>query len=150
MNRIPSYQEYMEFVNRQQMGSMPGSYNLQPAPQANVLPAQQVLQANGKASISAIRMAPNSSVLVMDTTAPMVWLCTSDSLGNVTPVAYDITPHKDTPTPDVSNFESRLTAVETSVNSIINRWEELTNAKPNAGNNKPKQAVRSAGESGTN
>ena len=100
-------------------------YYQQPAPQtmqgANTLPAQQVLQASGKASIDAIRMAPNSSALVMDTTAPLVWLCTSDSLGNVTSVSYDITPHKDAPPVDVAGLEARIAEIE-------KRMEELNHA----------------------
>lgn len=146
MGRIPSYQEYVDYVNRQQMpASYPGSQFL-PQPQApNILPPQQVVQANGKASISAIRMSPNSSVLIMDTTAPIVWLCTSDGLGNVTPVAYDIAPHKDTPAPDVSSFEQRLSTVENNVSNIISKWEEMTNAKPNAGSSKSKQNSGNAG-----
>lgn len=154
MNRIPSYQEYMDFVNRQQMSAMPAAYPgsqfSQQSAAPNILPPQQALQANGKASISALRMSPNSSVLIMDTTAPIVWLCTSDGLGNVTPVAYDITPHKDTPAPDVSSFEQRLSAVESGLNGIVTKWEEMTNAKSNAGSNKPKQTVRSNGEFGSN
>lgn len=90
--------------------------------QQNVLPPQQVLQANGQASISAIRMAPNSSALVMDTTAPIVWLCTSDSLGNVTPVPYDITPHK-AEAPAESGLEARLASVEASVKDILAKME---------------------------
>ena len=97
------------------------------APAANVLPQQQVLQANGKASIDALKMAPNSSVLIMDTTAPMVWLCTSDSLGNVTPAAYDITPHKEAPQPD--SIEARLAAVEEKTSQIL---EVLNNDKSDA------------------
>ena len=58
------------------------------------LPPQQILQANGKASIDAIRMSPNSSVLIADTTEPIVWKCVSDGLGNVTAEAFDITHHK--------------------------------------------------------
>jgi len=152
MNRIPSYQEYVDFINRQQMGGAmtaqyPGSQFSQQPVAPNILPPQQVVQANGKASISALRMSPNSSVLIMDTTAPMVWLCTSDGLGNVTPVAYDITPHKDTPAPDVSSFEQRLSTVETNVKEIINRWEDMTNAvsKPNAGGSKQKQGNGNGG-----
>lgn len=151
MNRIPSYQEYVDFINRQQMGAVPAAYpgsqfSQQPAA-PNVLPPQQVVQANGKASIGALRMSPNSSVLIMDTTAPIVWLCTSDGLGNVTPIAYDIAPHKDTPAPDVSSFENRLSAVENSVNGIISRLEEMTNAtvKSNAGSSKSKQSSGNGG-----
>ena len=79
------------------------------------LPQQQVLQANGYASVSAMKMAPNSSVLVMDTTAPIVWLCTSDGLGNVTATPYDISPHK-----QPESIEDRLAAIE----SIIAKWGE--------------------------
>ena len=61
----------------------------------NVLPAQQILQANGRASVNAMRMSPNSSALVADTNLPVVYKCTSDSLGNVTVEAFDISPHKD-------------------------------------------------------
>ena len=79
------------------------------ATQQNVLPPQTVIQVNGKASVDALRMSPNSSVLLMDTTEPVVWLCTSDGLGNVTSVAYDITLHHDTPPVDTINLENRLT-----------------------------------------
>lgn len=111
----------------------------------NMLPPQQVLQANGRTSINALRMSPNSSALILDTTAPIVWLCTSDSLGNVTAQPYDITLHKDAPVPDVSTLETRLAAVETGLSNILSKWEELTDAKSNAGNAKPKQNVRNTG-----
>lgn len=136
MNRVPSYQEYVNFINSQQVGAMPSAYGMpQPTQMGspNVLPPQQVLQANGKASISALRMSPNSSALIMDTTAPMVWLCTSDSIGNVTSVPYDISPHKDTPAPDTNNFEQRLSAVEKGLDGVVKKWEVFVNAKPNDG-----------------
>ena len=59
-------------------------------PRQNVLPAQQVIQVNGKASVDTIQLAPNSSVLVMDTSAPLVWLCISDGVGRGTSAPYDI------------------------------------------------------------
>lgn len=150
INRIPSYQEYVTFLNSQGMSMGGPQYSQQPMQQSqmtgsNVLPPQQVLQANGRASINALRMSPNSSVLIMDSTAPMVWLCTSDGLGNVTPVPYDITPHKDTPAPDFGSFESRLVAVETGLNGITEKWEELMHEKSNAGSPKPKSNVRDVG-----
>ena len=111
--------------------------------QSNVLPPQQVLQANGKASIDALRMSPNSSALIMDSTAPIVWLCTSDSLGNVSSTPYDISQHKDTPPVDMGSVETRLATVEASINQI---WEVMNNAsKPDAGSIKPKQTVRPDG-----
>ena len=101
--------------------------------QPNVLPQQQVLQANGKASIDALKMAPNSSALIMDTTAPIVWLCTSDSLGNVTSMPYDIAQHIEEPEDDP--LEKRLESIESQLNEIIN-------AKSNAFNVKPKQSIK--------
>ena len=55
-----------------------------------------------------MRLSPNSSVLIMDETAPIVWLCVSDGLGNVTPTPYDITPHVDAPPVDAGALESRI------------------------------------------
>ena len=96
-----------------------------PAPQqAPTLPQQQVLQANGKESISKIRLAPGSSVLVMDNTAPLVWLCTSDSLGNVTLKAYDIKEHTDAPAVDASSFEARLAAVEKRMEALTHESDD--------------------------
>ena len=127
------YQNYLQ-------GYQP--YNFyQQQPQQPMLPPQQVLQANGRTSISSLKMSPNSSALIMDTTAPIVWLCTSDSLGNVTPTAYDISPHKDVAESQASDFETRLSAVE---RSIIEMRGGMNDVKPNAGSSKSKQAGRSA------
>ena len=87
-----------------------------PAPQQNLLPPQQVLRASGKASIDALRMSPNSSILVMDTTAPIVWLCTSDGIGTVSAQAYDITAH--TEAPEAGSVEARLCAAEAAIARI--------------------------------
>lgn len=137
-NRIPTYQEYVAAMAGQNMFN-PYAMPTSPAQPSvtNMLPPQQVLQANGKPSIDALKMSPNSSVLIMDTTAPIVWLCTSDSLGNVTSVAYDITQHKDQPVPSVTDFEARLVAVENNINSIVSRLGVMNDAsKSDAGSTK--------------
>ena len=84
----------------------------------NMLPAQQVVTANGKESVDKLRMAPNSSVLVMDTTAPIIWLCISDGLGNVTSEPWDISPHKEEP--QESEIEKRLAALEDQLKEALN------------------------------
>ena len=87
--------------------------------QSNILPAQQVIQVAGRQSIDTLQMSPNSSVLIMDTSAPIVWLCVSDGLGKVTATAYDITIHQDTPPFDIAGFaesvEERLKELENKV-----------------------------------
>lgn len=101
--------------------------------QQNVLPPQQILQANGKASIEALRMSPNSSALIADSTQPVIWKCISDSLGNVSAVAYDVTPHKDeavaekeTMTRSIESITERLTRLEKNYESITSRNTQPT------------------------
>lgn len=100
----------------------------------NVLPQQQITQVNGKASVDTIQLAPNSSILVMDTSAPIVWMCVSDGIGKVTATPYDIVLHKDEPKPDISSIEKRLSAIENTLAEMENRNDKSYDAKP-----KPKQ-----------
>ena len=77
------------------------------------LQPQQVVQVNGKASVDQLKLAPNSSLLAMDTTAPIVWLCKTDTIGAIQAIAYDISPHIEKPPVDVNALEERLNAIET-------------------------------------
>ena len=107
----------------------PQMYNpFQQQQQPNILPPQQIPQAKGKASIDMLRMSPNSSVLIADETAPIVWKCTSDSLGNVTAEAFDISPHKDEEQKAkenlsivVNNLDERLRRLEDAYESFAKR-----------------------------
>lgn len=95
----------------------------QPTAQAaNVLPPQQVPQIEGRKSIDNLKMSPNSSVLLMDKTVPIIWLCVSDGLGSITATAYDISLHQDVPPFDVAGFaqtvEERLQALESKISEV--------------------------------
>lgn len=90
----------------------------------NMLPPQQILQANGKASIDALKMAPNSSVLIADETAPIVWKCISDGLGNVKAEAFDISPHKSQEQIDKDNLTITLQNIETRLKSLEALYEQ--------------------------
>lgn len=101
-----------------------------------ILPPQQILQANGKASIDLIRMSPNSSVLIADTTQPIVWKCISDGLGNVSAKPFDITPHKteeevekETMATLLQSISERLEKLEVNYESIANRNRQSSNSK---------------------
>lgn len=89
------------------------------------LPPQQILQANGKASIDAIRMSPNSSVLIADTTEPIVWKCVSDGLGNVTAEAFDITHHKTDEEVEKENTNNLLTDISNRLERLENKYESF-------------------------
>ena len=101
--------------------------------QQNVLPTQQIVQVNGKASVDTIQLAPNSSILVMDTSEPIVWMCVSDGVGKVTSTPYDITIHQEKPPIDMALIEQRLASVETSLAEMRNNYE--SNASKSKQNN---------------
>lgn len=87
-------------------------------PYQPTLPQQQIIQVNGKASVDTIQMAPNSSMLCMDTSAPIVWMCVSDGVGKVTATAYDIKVHAEAPPIDVQSIEQRLAKLESTISRM--------------------------------
>ena len=102
----------------------------------NLMQPQQVTHVNGKASVDTIQLAPNSSILVMDTTAPMVWLCVSDGVGKVISTPDDITPHQDKPEVDYSSFENRLAKLEKTISEMeVRKDAKSDGAKFNAKQN---------------
>lgn len=96
--------------------------------QTNTLPHQQIIQVNGKASVDTIQLAPNSSILVMDTSAPIVWMCVSDGVGKVTSTPYDIVVHEEKSPINIADVEKRLENVEKFVNQLMG---EIKNDKSN-------------------
>ena len=115
----------------------PYQYYQQAQPHAPIFPQQQVIQVNGKASVDTIQLAPNSSLLAMDTTAPIVWMCVSDGVGKVTSTPYDITVHQEKPPVDISNIEQRLSNIE----SVIAEMEVKINDKSDVTRTKSKQTI---------
>ena len=101
-------------------------------PNFRQLPPQQILQANGKASIDMLQMSPNSSVLIADTNEPIVWKCVSDGLGNVTAQAFDISPHKSEEEVKhdlMQDIDARLKRLEERYESFIGRTTEQSYIK---------------------
>lgn len=82
------------------------------------LAQQQVVTVAGAESLAQIQLAPNSSILVMDQSAPIVYLCQSDGVGKVTSTAYDIAPHKDKAQAERESMDARLAAVEAAVKRL--------------------------------
>ena len=84
-------------------------------------PAQrfEVVRVNGRPGAEAFQMAPNSDALLLDTSAPIVWLKTTDGAGYPTCTPYKITPYE--PEPQVSTGD---------ILARIERLEALVNGKP--------------------
>lgn len=92
-----------------------GIYGYQP--QYSYMQRQQsIVKVNGENGAKAYQMAPNSSVLLLDENAPIVWLKTTDGAGYPNLVPYDIAPHQPEPQIDVKSFDSRLSRLEGIVN----------------------------------
>lgn len=84
-------------------------------------PKYEIIKVNGEAGARNFRMAPNSSALLADETAAIVWFVQTDGAGYLTATPYDITPHQVTPPIDLNNLAER-----------VSQLEELINAKSNS------------------
>lgn len=100
-------------------------YNQQPQQQA---PRYEVIHVNGQNGAQALQMAPNSNAIVMDDTAPMIWLCQTDGAGYKTVQAFDISPHKNAPAVDVGSLEERIARLEEIING--QSTESISTGKP--------------------
>lgn len=93
---------------------------------------QEVTRVSGENGAKAYQLPPNSSVLLLDETAPIVWLKTTDGAGYPTVSAYSITPYQTEPQTSMTDIESR-----------VKRLEEIVNAKPDTvSNGEPKSNVK--------
>ena len=84
--------------------------------QARNAPRCEIIQVNGENGAKAFVMAPNSSALLMDTTAPIVWLCQSDGAGYHTQTPFSISPYQPDPPVDVRSLVERIARLEAKVN----------------------------------
>lgn len=102
--------------------------------QPQQLQRHEIIHVNGENGARALQMAPNSNALVMDDTAPVVWLCQTDGAGYKTVQAFDITVHQTAAPVDVSGLESRIKRLEEIINAKSNEQsaEAITASKPNA------------------
>ena len=72
----------------------------------------EIIRVNGRNGGEMYSMAPNSEALLLDTSAPIVWLAQTDGAGYKTLTPYTITPYKPEPEIDVKSLNDRLTRLE--------------------------------------
>lgn len=77
---------------------------------------QEVVKVSGINGVNAYQLAPNSSVLLLDTTAPIVWLVQTDGAGYKTSTPYDITPHESEEAAQYKTLEERIAKIEEKLN----------------------------------
>lgn len=73
---------------------------------------QQVITVNGENGARAFQMMPSSSVLLLDQSAPIVWLKQTDGAGYPTITPYEIKPYVPPAPIDVRALEQRLLELE--------------------------------------
>lgn len=72
----------------------------------------KVPEVNGMNGANAYQIGANSSVLLLDTNLPIVYLKQTDGGGYATVSAFDLVPHKDTATKEIEDINSRLDRLE--------------------------------------
>ena len=95
------------------------------------LPQQQVTRVSGQNGAQAYALPPNSSALLLDDTAPIVWLKTTDGAGYPTLTPSDIVPHQISTPVDASSLEAR-----------IKKLEDMIYAKPDTASAEAKPAAK--------
>lgn len=78
----------------------------------------EIIKVNGRGGAEAFQMAPNSEVLLLDTTAPVVWLKTTDGAGFATCTPYPITQPQ--PEPQLKDLVERIERLEGLINESDN------------------------------
>lgn len=93
-------------------------------------PKVDIVRVNGENGAKAYQMPPNSNTLLLDESAPIVWLVQTDGAGYKTITPYTITPFKPEPPVDVKSLENRIKKLEEMVNvkSDASNVEQTTNA----------------------
>lgn len=77
-----------------------------------MLGPQQIIRVNGEQGARSFRMLPNSSALLLDETAPLVWLATTDGAGYMTVTPFEIKPYQPPPPPDYQSLLARIERLE--------------------------------------
>lgn len=80
----------------------------------------EIIHVNGRPGAEAFRMAPNSNALLLDDTAPIVWLCVSDGAGYHSVTPYSISLYEAPPPVDFNSLEERLRRLEEKLNEQSN------------------------------
>lgn len=75
----------------------------------------EVVRVNGRNGAEAYQLAPNSSILLLDESSPIVWLKTTDGAGYPTLTPYKIEPFIEQNT-SLQSLESRIARIEEMLN----------------------------------
>lgn len=89
----------------------------------------EIIHVNGEAGAQCLRMAPNSNALLLDDTAPLVWLAQTDGAGYKTVTPYSIAPYQPSPPVDVAGLEDRVKRLEEMLSGAKSHDADVKPAK---------------------
>lgn len=93
----------------------------------------KVVEVTGRAGVEAYQLAPESSILLLDNTAPIVWLVKTDGAGYKTSIPYDIKVHEEEkPVDHYKELEDRITKLEETINARQSNTTNVSKRKSDA------------------
>ena len=81
-------------------------------------PRYEVIKVKGQAGARNIRMAPNSNVLLLDQTAPLVWYAQTDGTGYLTVTPFDVIPHQAQPQVNINDLSERVSKLQEAIANV--------------------------------
>ena len=78
----------------------------------------EITQVSGRAGAENFRMGPNSSFLLLDNTAPIIWFVKTDGSGLLTATPCDYSIHQDPPPINLNDIMDRLQSLEEKLNDV--------------------------------
>ena len=75
----------------------------------------EIIHVNGSNGAQAFQMMPNSQALLLDDTAPLVWLAQTDGAGYKTVTPYTIAPYQPEPEVTLRELDERLKRIEEAI-----------------------------------
>ena len=115
------------------MNNFQNPYNYNPYG-FNRFPTYEVIKVNGKPGVDAFQMGPNSSILLLDETANLVWLAQTDGAGYKTATPFTITPFVEKPPVDMNALTEKIDNIEAELKELREMY-----AKPDTSSATPKQ-----------
>jgi hypothetical protein len=104
---------------------------LQQSLQPQIGQQTKVIEVTGRAGAEAYQLAPDSSILLLDNTAPVVWLVKTDGAGYKSMIPYDIKVHEEEkPADHFKELEERISRLEEAVNVKQSNITNVSKRKP--------------------
>ena len=95
------------------------------------LPHYEVIRVNGRAGAEAFQMGENSSVLLLDETANIIWFAQTDGAGYKSLTPFTITQYIEQPKVDINALNDKVSQLEDMIAEIK---EAVSSGKSNTGN----------------